>query len=142
MVSLIDTNVIINFITQRDDPFKDECMDVMKFCADNKFTGYIAFHSLSIIWYIMRKKATAEDARKWLKRVCDVFTVASATQEQINEAIENADFKDFEDCLQDECAVHVNADYIVTCNPKDFREARTTVVTPDVFLKILRENEL
>ena len=49
---------------------------------------------------------------------------------------------DFEDCLQDECTVHVNADYIVTCNPKDFREARTTVVTPDVFLKILRENEL
>lgn len=141
MVSLIDTNVIINFITQRDDPYKDECFDVVKLCSDKKISGYIAFHSLSTIWYIMRKEATDEEARRWLKRICRVFIVANATQEQINEAIENEEFKDFEDCLQDECAAHVNADYIVTCNAKDFKKSKIEAVTPDVFLKILHENE-
>ena len=58
-----------------------------------------------------------------------MLTVTGATQEQIKEAIKNANFKDFEDCLQDECAVHVNAAYIVTCNVKDFKNAKTRVVT-------------
>ena len=137
MVSLIDTNVIINFITQRDDVYKKECFDVVKLCANKKFIGYIAFHSVSIIWYIMRKRVADEEARRWLKRVCDVFIVANATQKQVNAAIENVEFKDFEDCLQDECAVHAKADYIVTCNAKDFKKAKTTVVTPDIFLKLL-----
>lgn len=46
IISLIDTNVIINFITKRDDPYKDACFDVMKLCAENVFKGYVAFHYL------------------------------------------------------------------------------------------------
>lgn len=56
MDSLIDTNVIINFITKRDDPYKDECFEVIKLCAENVFNGYIAFHSLSTIWYVIGKQ--------------------------------------------------------------------------------------
>ena len=141
MVSLIDTNVIINFITKREDPYKEECFEVMKLCADEVFDGYIAFHSLSVIWYVIRKQRTEEEARAWLSNICEMLTVTGATQEQIKEAIKNSNFHDFEDCLQDECAVHVNADYIVTCNAKDFNEAKTTVVTPDIFLKIVAGDE-
>ncbi|MCM1237543.1 MAG: PIN domain-containing protein [Ruminococcus flavefaciens] len=137
MVSLIDTNVIINFITKREDPYKEECFEVMRLCADEVFDGYIAFHSLSTIWYVIRKQRTEEEARTWLSNICDMLIVTGATQEQIRDAIKNSNFHDFEDCLQDECAVHVNADYIVTCNVKDFNKAKTTVVTPDIFLKIV-----
>lgn len=139
IISLIDTNVIINFITKRDDPYKDACFEVIKLCAENVLDGYIAFHSLSTIWYVIRKQETEEKARAWLKNICDILTVTGATQEQVKEAIDNLDFRDFEDCLQDECAVHVNAEYIVTCNIKDFKNAKTSVVTPDVFVKIIME---
>lgn len=141
IISLIDTNVIINFITQRDDPYRDECFKVMKLCSENVFTGYIAFHSLSIIWYVVRKQETEEKARAWLNAICDLLTVTGATQEQVKQAIQNLSFRDFEDCLQDECAVHANAGYIVTCNAKDFRNAKTSVVTPDIFLKIIAKNQ-
>jgi hypothetical protein len=40
IISLIDTNVIINFITKRDDPYKDACLEVMKLCAENVIDGY------------------------------------------------------------------------------------------------------
>lgn len=142
IISLIDTNVIINFITKREDPYKDECFEVMRLCAENIFDGYIAFHSLSTIWYVIKKQETEERARDWLNEICDILTVTGASQEQVKEAIKNVNFRDFEDCLQDECAVHVNAEYIVTCNIKDFREAKTPVVTPDSFLKILTDNKL
>lgn len=113
IIALIDTNVIINFITKREDPYKDACFELMKLCAENVFEGFIAFHSLSIIWYVIKKQESEGKARAWLNNICDMLTVTGATQEQIKEAIKNANFKDFEDCLQDECAVHVNAAYIV-----------------------------
>lgn len=142
IVSLIDTNVIINFITKRDDPYKDACFEVMRLCAENIFHGYIAFHSLSTIWYVIKKQESEEKARAWLNHICEVLTVTGATHEQVKDAINNLSFRDFEDCLQDECAVHVNAEYIVTCNKKDFKHAKTPTVTPDVFLKIITEDKI
>lgn len=141
IISLIDTNVIINFIAKRDDPYKDACFELMKLCAENVFEGRIAFHSLSIIWYVIKKQETEAKARAWLNDICNILTVTGATQEQVKEAIKNSNFRDFEDCLQDECAVHTNAGYIVTCNVKDFQHAKTPVVTPDVFVKILADNK-
>lgn len=88
---------------------------------------------------MIRKQETEEKARDWLNNICEILTVTGATQDQVKEAIKNIRFHDFEDCLQDECAVHANAEYIVTCNAKDFREAKTLVVTPDVFVKMIRE---
>ncbi len=137
IISLIDTNVIINFITKRDDPYKDACLEVMRLCSENIFEGCVAFHSLSIIWYVIRKQESEVKARAWLNAICNMLTVVGASQEQIKEAIHNLDFHDFEDCLQDECAVHANAEYIVTCNIKDFQHAKTTAVTPDVFVEIV-----
>lgn len=137
IISLIDTNVIINFITKRDDPYKEDCFKLMELCSENVFDGYVAFHSLSTIWYVTRKQETEEKARAWLNDICDVLTVAGATHEQVKEAIKNSAFRDFEDCLQDECAVQANADYIVTCNARDFQHAKTPVVTPDVFVRII-----
>lgn len=49
-------------------------------------------------------------------------------------------FKDFEDCLQDECARMVNADYLVTCNLKDFKAAKTKVYNPDEIVSDTRGN--
>ena len=51
-------------------------------------------------------------------------------------ALDNANFKDFEDCLQDECAAAVHADYIITRNAKDFMYSRVKAVTPEEFLKL------
>lgn len=74
----------------------------------------------------------------WLKNICRVLTVAGALHEQVLVAIDNVQFKDFEDCLQDECARMVNADCLVTCNMKDFKTAKTKVYSPDEFVALLR----
>lgn len=73
----------------------------------------------------------------WLKDICKILTVTGASHEQVLEAIENIQFKDFEDCLQDECARMVNADCLVTCNLKDFKEAKTRIFNPSAFVALL-----
>ena len=139
MVVLIDTNVIINDITGRDDTFGESSTQIMKLCGLRRLNGYIAFHSLSTIWYILRKRPES-DRRFLLGNVCNILTITSATQRQVRDAIANKDFHDFEDCLQDQCAKNAGAEYIVTCNIKDFRNAETRAVTPAEMLDIFRHS--
>ena len=136
MVALIDTNVILNYITDREDRFRDSSKQVIDLCSQGKADGYIAFHSLSIIWYSLG--LPDEVKRMWLKNICRILTVVGASHEQVLEAIDNVQFNDFEDCLQDECARRVNADCLVTCNMKDFKTAKTKVYSPDEFVLLLR----
>ena len=57
--------------------------------------------------------------------------------EKIRSAIDNEQFLDFEDCLQEECIVAETVDYIVTRNPADFKQSRVKVFEPDEFVKLL-----
>ena len=136
---LLDTNVLMNFITGREDPHHAACEKVMELCSLGRFTGYVAFHSLSTIWYVIRWQKSEAEARFWLDQICNLLVITGASQPQVIEAINNRDFKDFEDCLQDECAVNVNADFIVTCNAKDFVQAKTKTITPDMLVSLLEE---
>lgn len=85
MVVLIDTNVIIDFLVARE-PFYDSALRVMEKCASGEADGYMAFHSLPNLWYILRK-VPVETRRLWLENVCKVLKVASASQEAVMAAI-------------------------------------------------------
>ena len=134
MVLLIDANVILNYLLQRDDNELDGSNAIIEKCASLDCVGYIAFHTLSILWYVLRKK-DEKIRREYLKTICEIFTVASASQDEILKAIENSEFKDFEDCLQDKCAKDVGADYIITCNVKDYINSEVEAITPSEFIK-------
>ena len=135
MDALIDVNVILNFILEREDPFMESSKKILDLSTNNKFKGYVAFHSLPVVWYALRKH-TPEEQRFWLKAICRLFEVVSITHEQVVEAVYNKSFKDFEDCLQDECAQNAGADFLVTCNVKDFLDAKTKICNPDEFVRM------
>lgn len=56
---------------------------------------------------------------------------------QIISAIDNEQFLDFEDFLQEECATAETVDYIVTRNLADFKQSRVQVIEPDEFVKLI-----
>lgn len=58
MAVLIDTNVLLNYITNRNDKYINESIKIVKFCALGKLSGYIAFHTLSTLWYCIEKFLT------------------------------------------------------------------------------------
>lgn len=134
MVVLVDTNVLLNYITNREDQYLTESIEIVRLCALEKITGYIAFHTLSTLWYVLRKKSDRE-RRNDLRNICTIFLIASASQEEILDAIERDSFKDFEDCLQDKCAKEVGAEYIITVNKKDFINSEIEAVNPAEFLE-------
>lgn len=134
MVVLLDTNVILNFLTGREDPFLNSSEKIMKLAALNKIQGYFAIHTLSTLWYILRKTRSDNDTRKSIEKICTYLKMATISSREALNAIKNTNFKDFEDCLQDECAMSVGADYLITCNERDFKNAKSKIINPDEFL--------
>ncbi len=133
MAVLIDTNILLNYITNREDKYLNESVRIVELCALGKLNGYIAFHTLSTLWHVLRKKSS-KDRRDNLRDICTIFSVASASQTEIINAIEDDSFADFEDCLQDKCAKEVGADYIITVNKKDFANSEIEAIDPCEFL--------
>ena len=138
MVLLIDANVILDYLLVRQPQYND--VIIIYYCEKYNIKEYAAFHTISIIWYHLRKMPVM-DRRKLLLNVTNLFIVASASHESVVNAIKNEQFPDFEDCLQEKCALAVNADYIVTNNVKDFKSSEVPAVTPEKMLKIILKIE-
>ena len=138
MAILLDTNVLLNYLTNRDDPELEASEKIIELCAKGKIDGYMAFHSLSTIWFVLRK---VEDStrREMLRDLCSIINVIAASQSEVMAAIDKAEFKDFEDCLQDKCAKEAEADYIVTCNIRDYSEAEIEAIVPSKLLSIIEK---
>ncbi len=133
---LLDTNVAITYVSGRDDPFSKEADVIMRMCAEEKIEGVIALHSLSTIWYCARK-LPEQTRRDWILQLCTLLTVVGADNSLLLEAIQNTEFKDFEDAMQDCCARNCFADYIVTANIKDYQDvSKIPAITPGEFLEL------
>ncbi len=136
MIVLIDTNIILDVLLKRN-PYTNEAQIIISKCANRDIIGYLAAHSIPNLFYILRKTYSHKERRRFIKNLCDVFYISALNVEKIKSAIENEEFKDFEDCLQEECAVEVMADYIITRNPDDYKNSRIKVIQPDEFIKLL-----
>ena len=134
MVILLDTNIILDYLDKRVD-FSQAAKNILTICATEKVTGYIAFHSVSNIFYILRKNYSEEKRREMLGSILDILKVTGASHSRVRSALMRENFKDFEDCLQDECAKEVQADYIITRNVTDFAYSDTKAITPEDFLQ-------
>jgi len=137
MVVLIDTNVALDFLTMRQ-PYYEDARTVLQLCAGDKTKGYIAFHSIPNIFYILRKSHSAAVRRVMLKKLCCVLQIAAASHEKVCDAIEQKDFDDLEDCLQEKCAEEISADYIITRNLEDFKEAKIRAILPREFVELVK----
>ena len=136
MVVLVDTNIIIDALANRE-PYADNAKKILEKCAAREVTGILAAHSITNMFYIFRKNFSQDERRFLLKNLCNIFKISDLNAKKILAALENEKFVDFEDCLQEECAVESMADYIVTRNPADFANSRVKVILPEEFLKKL-----
>ncbi len=82
MLVLFDTNIILDVLEKRL-PFYDSSKSILESCVSGNVTGYIALHSISNIFYILRKRYSAADRRKLLLDILDLLQVAGADQESV-----------------------------------------------------------
>ena len=121
MKVLIDANVLLDYLLIRDEGNYAE--QLIERCSNGEIKGYVAFHSISIIWYILEKNKV-DKRRDMIYNLCEILEVVSLSNEDIKKAVRWEEFKDFEDCLQEICAESIHAEYIVTNNVKDFKMSK------------------
>ena len=136
MVILVDTNILLDILANRE-PYAEYGRNILEKCAKREIIGIIAAHSIPNLFYILRKDFSQKERRDLLKKLCSIFRISDLNTKKILEALDNDKFLDFEDCLQEVCAAEEIADYIVTRNPRDFKESRVQVIQPDAFLNLL-----
>ena len=112
MVLLVDTNIVLDYLLKRE-PFFTDAQGVMRICSTDQADGFIALHTVTTIWYILRK-IPDETRRLAMKSVCELLQVVGTSHDEVMAALENDRFEDFEDCIQSKCAKTANADSLST----------------------------
>ena len=92
---LIDTNVLLDYLLERE-PFFEDAKKVILSCTK----GSIAAHTISNMFFILRKDYTAKERRVILSSLCTIFDVEGIDKAKLLSGLANEDFSDFEDCLQ------------------------------------------
>ncbi|MCM1193142.1 MAG: PIN domain-containing protein [Butyrivibrio sp.] len=133
---LIDTNILLDYLLCRE-PFEKAARDIVIACRQKRVRGCIAAHSISNIFFVLRKVYSIGERRRLLHNLCGLFEVEGIDKTKILGALENEKVSDFEDCLQMECAIAFRADYIVTRNGDDFKESNIPCIGPEEFCKLI-----
>lgn len=134
---LIDTNVLLDYILTRE-PFYDDAKKIIFACTNGKIKGCIAAHSISNMFFILRKDYVAKERREILFNLCKIFNVEGIDKAKLLSGLENEEFIDFEDCLQMECAKSYGAEYIITRNVDDYKRSEVKAIMPREYI-ILKE---
>ena len=132
---LVDTNVLLDYLLTRD-PFYEDAEKIVHACVDGKVKGCIAAHSISNMFFILRKDYDAKERREVLANLCSIFDVEGLDKVKLLSGLQNEDFSDFEDCLQMECAKAFNAKYIVTRNIDDYKTSEVKAILPKDYLEL------
>ena len=132
---LIDNNVLLDYLLERE-PFFDDAKKVILSRTKGNTKGCIAAHSISNMFFILRKDYTANERREILSNLCTIFDVEGIDKAKLLLSLANEDFTDFEDCLQMECAKSYGAEYIVTRNVSDYSVSDIKAILPSEYLEL------
>ena len=113
MKILIDTNIILDLIQSRE-PFSENASKIINSCVKKENEGYISAHSLSDIFFILRKDKTVEERKALILNLCSFFIVIPEDKNFYTAVCQNNNWNDLEEGFQMKCTDFEKLDYIVT----------------------------
>ncbi len=117
--------------------YLEETKQIFNKIHSREITGVLAAHTINNLWFILRKQFSSQQRREIISSLLNLFEISSLNKDKLLSAIQRDDFSDFEDCLQDECAAAVHADFIITRDKNDFKNSKIKALLPGEALKIL-----
>lgn len=134
MKILLDTNIIVDILSQRS-PFFEDSFKLLNTIYDQNHIPCISASAVTDIVYILRKYIA--DKKKLLDTVKDflkLVAILPTTQHTVSNAF-LLNFDDYEDAVQLQVAIENKISRIITRNQKDFRSHIVATQTPKEFLQ-------
>jgi predicted nucleic acid-binding protein len=130
---LIDTNIVLDILLQREPHYKNAAR-IIVLSEKGYIQSFLSASAVTDIFYIARKELNDKAAALGLlKNILKTIHIASVTESSIHEALD-LEWNDFEDSVQYVAGQSISAEYIVTRNPKDFAGSEIKVLSPEEFI--------
>ncbi|MBM3702478.1 MAG: PIN domain-containing protein [Actinobacteria bacterium] len=132
---LLDTNLFLDVILERDEYYKDSSK-IWSLISDKRLAGYISAISINNLYYILKRIIELKFVEKIIDQILDEFEIIPLTKEILKQArsIKN---KDYEDSIQYFSAINSTCDFIITRDKNDFPHIGIRIISPSEFLATL-----
>lgn len=131
----LDTNIVVDFYQHRE-PFFFPAATIFDLALSGHFRVCVSAATILNSFYILRKHYPKEELSVKMGELMNIAQVVDLDYSILHGAISSG-WSDFEDCVQFFSACAVNAEVIVTRNPKDFARSTIEVLEPADFLDSL-----
>ncbi len=128
---LFDLNVVLDVLARRQPHYPDAAR-VWAYVESGQMEGLLAAHSVTTLFYLLRRHLRLPQAKGALHDVLRVFRVAAVDQAIIQAAL-ILDWNDFEDAVQASAASASEAAYLITRNEADFAGSPIPIIHPANF---------
>ncbi|HPI19756.1 MAG TPA: PIN domain-containing protein [Candidatus Kapabacteria bacterium] len=132
----LDTNVVIDLLGERE-PFYESSAKIATLADIGKIKIIVSALTYSTVYYLLSRLEDKELVKEKIRKFKVIAETSNLTDKIIDKAL-SSKFKDFEDSLQYYCALEMRCNMIITRNVKDFKESEILILTPNEYLKSLK----
>ena len=137
MKIFVDCDVLLDVGLGRE-PFCQASGKLLDHLEINPDSGFIAWHSVANLFYIIAKATDKSHAIAFIVRLCQFIRVVPAGNSEVLLAV-SLSLNDFEDALQCAVALACQASVLVSRNAQDYHHAPIRVATPEQILNELEK---
>jgi predicted nucleic acid-binding protein len=137
---LIDTNIVLDFLLQRE-PFFQDAELLFQSVSSGQIIGYVTATTLTDIFYISRKHTrSVEQARQAVSETLTAMIICPIDRAVLESAFDSG-LVDFEDAVQIFGAVAQGLDAILTRDNKGFLSSPIPVLSiQELLLQLAKKN--
>ncbi len=128
----IDSDVLLDLLLDRE-PFSEDTAILIEKSIESQIKLYTSILSIANMHYIIGRLETKKRADSKINKILKIISIENSGQTVIDKATKSK-FTDFEDSIQNFCAVEASHKILITRNTKDYKESELSIFTPKEYL--------
>ena len=132
MKIFLDSDVLLDLLLGRE-PFLEDIKWILELSLNNKYKLYTSSLVIANIHYLISKTLNTTHAFDKVDKLLTFIKILNVGESEVRRSI-SSKFKDFEDGIENFCALNSNMEIIITRNIKDFKHSKLSILTPKEFI--------
>ena len=128
----VDTNILLDVLLEREG-FYNDALRIWANAESGRVEAYVAAISVNNVHYVMRRLKSETTAMIAVRIILRIFKVVPVDADILSRASDFHD-KDYEDDIQQQCALKARCAQIFTRNPNHYDSSIIAVLPPSAFM--------
>ena len=133
----LDTNVVIDFMGEREG-FFDDAAAIFAMIEDKKIRASVSALTVINCAYILKKAFSTDIMLSRVEALCQMLDIMPIDRSQLMDAVQLRPY-DYEDAVQYMSSLPYHPDVIITRDKKGFNDFDILVMTPAEFVNRVKE---